>query len=532
MGSIFDWEYIALVPPLLTLLLVILTRKVGLSLGTGIVASAFIIADGSIVEMLKLVWEKFAWIFVEDGSVNTWNAFILIFLVMLGILIAFMNMSGGARAFTNWAMNKIKSRRGAGLAAGLLGVVIFIDDYFSSLVTGQVSKPLTDKYQISRAKLAYIVDTTASPVSVIAPISSWGAGIMGLVAPLLIAAGITSVTPFQAFLYMVPMNFYVIAALLMMFIVILTRFDIGPMRKQEERALVENKLADDNKVLKKDEQEDLPVVESSSPKALIIPMVGLAVTVIIAMFVTGAMESESLSLYGIMEEMLVTHSLIAGGIVGLILAFLYYFKYTKSNQSFGTKEILMGIKAGFLAMLPAIIVLTLAWMIGELISELGTGVVLGRMVEQSSLPISMFLGVIFAVACIMAMATGTSWGSFGILIPIAGDIMISIGEVELLLPAVAAVISGAVFGDHCSPISDSTVLSSTGAGCNHITHVITQLPYAVLSAAIAFVGYIVLGATNSVIFALLTVLGLVVLVYVISKFIYKPIDKTVNEEFN
>lgn len=529
MGSIFDWEYIALVPPLLTLLLVVLTRKVGLSLGTGIVASAFIIADGGIVEMLKLIWEKFAWIFVEDGSINTWNAFILIFLVMLGILIAFMNMSGGARAFTNWAMNKIKSRRGAGLAAGLLGVVIFIDDYFSSLVTGQVSKPLTDKYQISRAKLAYIVDTTASPVSVIAPISSWGAGIMGLVAPLLIAAGITSVTPFQAFLYVIPMNFYVIAALLMMFIVILTRFDIGPMRKQEEKALIDNVLVDDTKEVKKDEQGDLPVVHSSSAKALIVPMVGLAVTVIAAMFITGAVEGESLSLYGIMEHMLVTHSLIAGGIVGLILALIYYSKYTKGNQSFGSREIWLGVKSGFLAMYPAIMVLTLAWIIGELISELGTGEVLGGMVADSNLPISMFLAVIFAVACLMSLATGTSWGSFGILIPIAGDIMISLGEIELLLPAIAAVISGAVFGDHCSPISDSTVLSSTGAGCNHITHVMTQLPYAVLSAMIAFVGYIVLGTTNSVIFALLTVLGLVVLVYIISKFIYKPIDKPVSE---
>jgi tetracycline resistance efflux pump len=532
MESIFNWEYISLVPPLLTLLLVILTRKVGLSLGTGIVTSALIIANGNIVETLKLIWEKFAWIFVEDGAINTWNAFILIFLVMLGILIAFMNMSGGARAFTNWALNKFKSRRQAGLAAGLLGIIIFIDDYFSSLVTGQVAKPLTDKYQISRAKLAYIVDTTASPVSVVAPISSWGAGIMGLVAPLLVAAGITSVTPFQALLTIIPMNFYVIAALLMMFIVILTRFDIGPMRKQEERALVDNILTDENKVAKKDEQEDLPVVENSSAKALIVPMVGLAVTVILAMLVTGAMEAGSFDIYGIMENMLVTHSLIAGGIVGLALSFMYYFKFTKKNQSFGSREILVGIKSGFLAMLPAIIVLTLAWMIGELISDLGTGTVLGEMVQQSSLPISMFLGVIFAVACIMAMATGTSWGSFGILIPIAGDIMISIGETELLLPAIAAVISGAVFGDHCSPISDSTVLSSTGAGCNHITHVITQLPYALLSAGIAFFGYIVLGMTNSVILALLVVLALVVVVFVISKFVYKPIGKPVNEEVN
>lgn len=525
MDSILNWEYISLVPPLLTLILVLLTRKVGLSLGTGIVTAAFIIADGSVLSTLKLVWDSFIWIFVEDGGINTWNAFILLFLVMLGILIAFMNMSGGARAFTGWAMKRVKNRRSAGLMTGILGVIIFIDDYFSALVTGQVSKPITDKYQISRAKLAYYVDTTASPVSVIAPISSWGAGIMGLIAPLLIAAGITSITPFQAFLYIVPMNFYVIAALLMMFIVILTHLDIGPMRKQEERAIQENILAEKEDI-EKSEQTDLPIVDTSSSKALIIPMLGLVVTVVAAMFVTGAIEAGSISMYAIMEHMLVTHSLLAGGIVGLILSFIYYRKYTKDDEAFGGKEILVGIKSGIKAMSPAIMVLTLAWMIGELIGTLGTGEVLGQMVQDSNIPISMFLGVIFAVACLMSLATGTSWGSFGILVPIAGEIMISLGEIDLLLPAIAAVISGSVFGDHCSPISDSTVLASTGSGCNHITHVVTQLPYAVLSAVIAFIGYIVLGVTGSVIIALLTVLVLVFLVFIISKFIYQPIKQT------
>ena len=528
MESILNWEYISLVPPLLTLLLVVITRKVGLSLGTGIITSAFIIADGSVTGMFRLVWDAFIWIFIEDGALNTWNAFILLFLVMLGILIAFMNMSGGARAFTNWAIGKVKNRRSAGLLTGILGIIIFIDDYFSALVTGQVSKPLTDKYRISRAKLAYYVDTTASPVSVIAPISSWGAGIMGLIAPLLIAAGITSITPFQAFLYIVPMNFYVIAALLMMFIVIFLQFDIGPMRKEEKRAIVDNVLADEEDI-KKSEQDDLPVVSDSSAQALIVPMVGLVATVITAMLVTGAVEAGSFSLYSVMENMLVTHSLIAGGIVGLILAFYYYRKHTKNNQLFGGKEILVGIKSGFLAMFPAISVLTLAWMIGDLISNLGTGEVLGQMVQDFNLPVSMFLAVIFAVACLMSLATGTSWGSFGILVPIAGEIMISLGETDLLLPAIAAVISGAVFGDHCSPISDSTVLASTGSGCNHITHVITQLPYAVLSAVIAFIGYIVLGSTNNLWVSLLTVLALVIGVYIVAKFIYKPIKKPVSE---
>ncbi len=172
-------------------------------------------------------------IFVDGGAINTWNAFILIFLSLLGIMTAFINMSGGARAFTAWALTKVKSRKGANMATALLGIIVFIDDYFSALIVGQVAKPLTDKYNVSRAKLAYLIDTTASPISVIAPISSWGAGIMGLVAPLIAAAGMVAVTPFQAFVYMIPMNFYVLTAVAMMFIVILTRFDIGAMRKHE-----------------------------------------------------------------------------------------------------------------------------------------------------------------------------------------------------------------------------------------------------------------------------------------------------------
>lgn len=259
MDTILNWEYISLVPPLLTLLLVVATRKVGLSLGLGIITSAFLIADGGIGGMVRTVWESFAMIFVVDGAINTWNAFILIFLTFLGIMTAFMNMSGGAKAFTAWALTKVKTRRQANFATGLLGVIVFIDDYFSALIVGQVAKPLTDKYQVSRAKLAYFIDTTASPVSVIAPVSSWGAGIMGLVAPLLAAGGLVAVTPFQAFIYMIPMNLYVLTALAMMFIVIATRFDIGPMRKQERRAIEDGVLVENAMEAPGATDEELPV---------------------------------------------------------------------------------------------------------------------------------------------------------------------------------------------------------------------------------------------------------------------------------
>ncbi len=523
MENILNWDYISLIPPLLTLLLVVATRKVGLSLGVGIITSAFLVAEGSFMGTLGTIWDSFAMIFVVDGGINTWNAFILIFLTFLGVMTAFMNMSGGAKAFTAWALTKVKTRRQANFATALLGIIVFIDDYFSALIVGQVAKPLTDKYDVSRAKLSYFIDTTASPVSVIAPISSWGAGIMGLVAPLLAAAGMAAITPFQAFIYMIPMNLYVLTALAMMFIVITTRFDIGPMRKQERRAIEEGILVENAMEAPGATDEELPVHEQGSAKALIIPILGLALTVVISMLVTGGLEGGEWTLLSMFENTLVTHSLLIGGVVGLVLSLFYFFRYTRSNNDFGKTEIWLGIKTGFLAMFPAMLVLTLAWMIGELISAIGTGELLGAMVEQSNLPVSMLLAVVFAVACLMAVATGTSWGSFGILIPITGEIMIALGETALLLPAVAAVLAGAVFGDHCSPISDSTILSSTGAGCNHIVHVMTQLPYAILSALIALVGYIVLGLTASVWLALGTITLLLIIVSLISKFVYSPI---------
>lgn len=522
MESFLNWEYMPLIPPLLTLVLVILTRKVGISLGVGILASAFVIVNGQFGAFFTLLFDSFIAIFIEDGGLNTWNAYILIFLTLLGIMTAFMNMSGGAKAFTNWALTKVKSRRGAGLIAGVLGIIVFIDDYFSALIVGQVAKPITDKYKISRAKLAYYVDTTASPVAVMSPVSSWGAGIMGLTAPLLIGAGMTDVSPFQSFMYMVPMNFYVIAALILMFIVILFNFDIGPMRKQESLAVNKGILRD--KVPEFAEQdENLPVHEGSSASALIVPIAALAAVVIGAMYVTGAMEAGSWSLMLVLESTLITHSLVAGGIVGLLLALFYYFKQTRNDSNFGGKQIWLGIKTGFLAMFPAMLVLTFAWMIGGLISELGTGELVGAMVESSNLPVELLPAVIFVVACIMALATGTSWGSFGILIPVAGEIIISLGTTELLLPSIAAILAGAVFGDHCSPISDSTILSSTGSGSDHIVHVMTQLPYAVISAVVGLIGFIVLGITTSVLWSLLSVFGSLVVIFIIVKLVYRPV---------
>lgn len=519
MDSILNWTYISLIPPLITLILVLLTRRVDLSLGVGIITSAIVITQGNVGEMVAKIWQTFIDLIIEDGWLNTWSAYILIFLALLGIMSAFMSMSGGARAFTSYAMTKVKTRTGALLLSGILGIIIFIDDYFSAIITPQVSKPLTDKYKVSRAKLAYVVDTTASPIAVIMPVSSWGATIMGLTAPLLIAAGLSHITPFEAFLYMIPLNFYSLSAIILMFIVILTNFDIFGMKREESRAINDGILYD-----KKVEDDELQVAYHSSKSALIVPLVGLVAGVLIGMIYTGIKESGSLNPIVILENNSITHSLIFGGIIGVVLSLIYYYKFTRQDENFSSRDTWIGFKTGLQAMIGPIIVLILAWMTGELISELGTGELLGQMVKDSKISAAFLPAIVFVVACIMALTTGTSWGSFGILVPIAGNIIITLEVPELLLASIAAVLAGGVFGDHCSPISDSTILSSTGSGSDHIVHVMTQIPYAVIAAVVSLVSFVVVGFTTSTGLGLLVMIGLFIALTLVIKLVYTPIQ--------
>ena len=519
MDLILNWTYISLIPPLITLILVLLTRRVDLSLGVGIITSAIVITQGNVGEMVAKIWQTFIDLIIEDGWLNTWSAYILIFLALLGIMSSFMSMSGGARAFTSYAMTKVKTRTGALLLSGILGIIIFIDDYFSAIITPQVSKPLTDKYKVSRAKLAYVVDTTASPIAVIMPVSSWGATIMGLTAPLLIAAGLSHITPFEAFLYMIPLNFYSLSAIILMFIVILTNFDIFGMKREESRAINDGILYD-----KKVEDDELQVAYHSSKSALIVPLVGLVAGVLIGMIYTGIKESGSLNPIVILENNSITHSLIFGGIIGVVLSLIYYYKFTRQDENFSSRDTWIGFKTGLQAMIGPIIVLILAWMTGELISELGTGELLGQMVKDSKISAAFLPAIVFVVACIMALTTGTSWGSFGILVPIAGNIIITLEVPELLLASIAAVLAGGVFGDHCSPISDSTILSSTGSGSDHIVHVMTQIPYAVIAAVVSLVSFVVVGFTTSTGLGLLVMIGLFIALTLVIKLVYTPIQ--------
>ncbi|WP_227397160.1 Na+/H+ antiporter NhaC family protein [Jeotgalibacillus aurantiacus] len=520
-----EGSWLSLLPPIIAILMVVLTRRVLLSLGAGIVAAALLLTSFSPVGTLQELWMSFSGVFWEYGSdgepgaLNLWNIFIMLFLLILGVITAFINISGGARAFGEWAMKRVKTRAGAQLVTACLGVIIFIDDYFNSLAVGQVARPITDRHRVSRAKLAYLIDSTAAPVCVVSPVSSWGAYIIAVIGGILATHSITEYTAFSAFIQMVPMNLYVWAALGIVFIVALRGVDFGQMRVHENRAIETGEVYDKNKDIPGELKNDLPTSSHGTVGDLIWPIIALVVGTVASMMYTGAQAyqdetGQAASLLQMFEYTDVAKSLVWGALVGLAVAIILFIRQVNRSSKIGGSEFVLGLTEGVKSMLPAIYILVFAWMIVGLIDSLGTGVYLAGLVEQSNLPIGWLPVLLFLVAGIMAFSTGTSWGSFGILLPIAGQIAATT-DVSLLLPALAAVLAGAVFGDHCSPISDTTILSSTGAGSNHIDHVTTQIPYAVTGAAIAAAGYILLGFSGSTWLALGLVIVLLVLFAVI-----------------
>ncbi|MFC7063992.1 Na+/H+ antiporter NhaC family protein [Halobacillus seohaensis] len=508
-GTIFS-----LIPALLMLILVIVTRKVILSLGIGIIVGAFMLTGFNIVEGLELIWMNFYSIFISDGVFNTGNLYLLTFLLLLGVTTAFMTASGGSRAFGKWAVDKIQTRRGAKLVPALLGIIIFIDDYFNALAVGQVSRPVTDRHKISRAKLAYYIDSTSAPITVISPISSWGAYIIGVIGSILAANEIANYQALEAFVRMIPANFYVFAALFLVFLTIFMKLDIGSMRHHEQRAMDSGELIDPKKGdVPGDLNDQFQEHNRGHIYHLVLPIVALIIGTVFSMVVTGIRNTEGVvGILSIFENTNVNISLFIGGLVSVLLAAAMYIKQSapKSGMGHVTFE---GIKA----MLPAIYILIFAWMIGDVIGQLGTGEYLAELVNQSSISSAYLPFLLFIVSGFMALSTGTSWGTFGIMLPIAGEIA-AVTDVTLVLPALSAVLAGSVFGDHCSPISDTTILSSTGAGANHIDHVLTQLPYAMIAALAASVGYLILGFTGQVIMPLIVTLVVVIIIGILIHF--------------
>ncbi|EPF8031894.1 Na+/H+ antiporter NhaC family protein [Vibrio fluvialis] len=491
---------LSLLPPLVALSLAIVTRKVLVSLGVGILLGALLLADYSVGGALSYVGSKVSSVFVEDGGLNTWNMSIVGFLLLLGMMTALLTLSGGTRAFAEWAQVRVKSKRGSKLLAAFLGVFIFVDDYFNSLAVGSIARPVTDRFYVSRAKLAYILDSTAAPMCVVMPASSWGAYIMTIIGGILVSHGITDYSPLGAYMRLVPMNFYAIFALLMVFAVVWFKMDIGPMRQHEINASQGRGFDSDDdsdSQAAHDLNEELDIRESEHGKVsdLILPIVLLIIATIGAILFTGgqslASDGIAFNVLGAFENTDVGTSLIYGGLVGLAVAL-----YTVLKQRIGLGEIAKTLWIGAKSMFGAILILIFAWTIGSVIGDMKTGAYLSSMVQGNINPHWLPV-ILFALSGIMAFSTGTSWGTFGIMLPIAGD-MAGATDVALMLPMLSAVLAGSVFGDHCSPISDTTILSSTGARCNHIDHVSTQLPYSLAVAGVSAVGFVVLGMTASV----------------------------------
>ncbi|WP_067727226.1 Na+/H+ antiporter NhaC family protein [Oceanobacillus damuensis] len=501
-GTIFS-----IIPALIMLALVILTRKVLLSLGAGIIVGALFIHDFNIIGSLTEIWTVFYEIFISEGAFNTGNLLLLGFLLLLGMMTAFLQASGGSRAFGEWMMQRVKTRTGAQVMTSVMGLIIFIDDYFNSLAVGQISRPLTDRHKISRAKLAYFIDSTSAPVTVISPISSWGAYIIGILGGLFAANGITDLQPLTAFIQMIPLNLYALSAILLVFMVAYLKLDIGPMRLHEERAIKTGAVLDPNQNnVPGDLSDTFTPHQSGKIYHLLLPIIILVAGTVLSMIVTGANASEgNVTILTIFANTDVNLSLFIGGVAAVLTSLAFHVRLSTPKAN-GFKIFAEGMKT----MLPAIYILVLAWMIGSIIGTLETGTYLAQLVSDASINPSMLPVLFFIIAGLMALATGTSWGTFGIMLPIAAEVAV-VADIDMLLPAMAAVLAGAVFGDHCTPISDTTILSSTGAGSNHIDHVLTQLPYALMAAGAAIIGYLLVGLTSMVIIPLLVSLVLILI---------------------
>ncbi len=464
-----------LVPPIIAIVLALITKEVYSSLFIGILAGGLIYSnfkfEGTMVHTL------------QDGFVSSiadsYNIGILIFLVLLGGMVAMMNKAGGSRAFGRWTTKHIKSRMGAQLCTVLLGVLIFIDDYFNCLTVGSVMRPVTDKHNISRAKLAYIIDATAAPVCIIAPISSWAAAVAGF------AKGSGAESGMSLFISAIPYNFYAILTIVMMIFLALTNMDFGSMRTHELNAMAGDLFTTGEEV-----GEDTEISENPRGKVcdLVVPVVVLIITCVLGMIYSGGFFSGTDFITAFSDS-----DASVGLVIGSFAAIIFTVIFFMIRRVLTFKQCMEALPAGFKAMVPAIMILSCAWTLKTMTDSLGAKIFISRIVESSAGSFQMFLpAIIFLIAVGLSFATGTSWGTFGILIPIVLSVFGS-QDGTITTVAISACMAGAVCGDHCSPISDTTIMASAGAQCNHINHVSTQLPYALTVAAVSCVTYIIAG---------------------------------------
>ena len=497
----------ALLPPLVAIILALITKEVYSSLFVGIVVGALIYSgfkfEGTVTQIF------------EGGIIkvlsDSYNVGILIFLVILGSVVCMMNKAGGSAAFGRWASKKIHTRVGAELAAIILGILIFIDDYFNCLTVGSVMRPVTDRHHVSRAKFAYLIDATAAPVCIIAPISSWAAAVSGFV---------KGQDGLAIFVRTIPYNFYAILTIVMMVGMVLMKTEFGAMRTHEINALNGDLYTTSARPYENATDDETP-----NPRGkvidLVIPIVVLVICCVISMIYTGGFFSGTDFVTAFSQSDAST-GLAMGSAFGLVFAIIFYM----IRRVINFRDCMGCIPEGFKAMVPAIMILTFAWTLKAMTDSLGAAVFVEEAMRSVAGGIEVILpAIIFLVGCGLAFATGTSWGTFGILIPIVVAVFEK-SSPEMMIISMSACMAGAVCGDHCSPISDTTIMASAGAQCDHVTHVSTQLPYAILAAAVSFVTYIVAGFVKTAWIALpVGIVLMLIVLFVIKMMNPMPVEK-------
>jgi tetracycline resistance efflux pump len=491
---------LSLIPPVVTITLAITTKRIFLSLGSGIVLGALLYSQWDIGATLSLVWEVASGLVYAEGAI-TEEMYITAFVLLLGVLTAFIYVSGGLMAFANWAVTKVKTRRQAQLVPIFLGLVIWFDDAFSSLVGGTISRSVTDKHRISRARLAYFVDSTAAPDIILVPFSGWAAFIAATMGTILARNDVTNYSGYEAFLRSVPANLYAITALLFVFAVAYFGLSFGPMRRHDDLAVNEGILVDTSKGhVPGETDQNLPTREDGKILDLVLPIVTLiGVTIAGALWLGISATDGPLSVMQILANTDVILALFYAGLISVVVSGARLLARRTPLSHIG-QATLSGLKS----MVTAVVVVFLAWMTAEIIDMLGIGEYMGGLLD-GSLAVALLPALLFLVASFVSFSMGSTFGTFGLLLPIAAEIMV-VTEPDLLIPAFGAVLAGAIFGDHASPLSDTTILSSIGSGIHLMDHVNTQLPYALVCSAASTLGYVVLGLTGS------TLLGLLVAV--------------------
>ena len=497
----------SLIPPVVAIVLALITKEVYSSLFLGILVGALLYSGGNFEGTVNHIFSGGMISVLSSGS----NVGILVFLVILGTMVCLMNRAGGSAAFGRWAGKHIKTRVGAELATILLGVLIFIDDYFNCLTVGSVMRPVTDRHHVSRAKFAYLIDATAAPVCIIAPISSWAAAVSGFV---------EGQDGLAIFVRTIPYNFYAILTIVMMVGMVLMKTEFGAMRTHEINALNGDLYTTSARPYENATDDGAP-----NPRGkvidLVIPIVVLVICCVISMIYTGGFFSGTDFVTAFSQSDAST-GLAMGSAFGLVFAIIFYMIRRVVNF----RDCMGCIPEGFKAMVPAIMILTFAWTLKAMTDSLGAAVFVEEAMRSVAGGIEVILpAIIFLVGCGLAFATGTSWGTFGILIPIVVAVFEK-SSPEMMIISMSACMAGAVCGDHCSPISDTTIMASAGAQCDHVTHVSTQLPYAILAAAVSFVTYIVAGFVKTAWIALpVGIVLMLIVLFVIKMMNPMPVEK-------